>query len=248
MFKATLQDVSVLKDSLDAISSLITEATFKIDKNGMNLIAMDPASVAMVIFKILPSVFLEYESPQDSEMTINLPNFVSILKRARANDKITLELGENKLKIKMIGDFKRNFSLPLIELPHNVQKVPELKFKSGVELFANVLKDGIKDASMVSDCVVFEAKPESFIIKSFGDLSETQLELAKDSPSLLSLETDGEQKAKYSIDYLDKILKGIKPTDKVKLNFSTDYPVRIDCNKVDKYQLSFILAPRVDTD
>jgi proliferating cell nuclear antigen len=248
MFKATLQDVSMLKDSLDAISSLITEATFKIEKNGMNLIAMDPASVAMVIFKILPSVFLEYECPQDSEMTINLPNFVSILKRARANDKITLELSENKLNIKMVGDFKRSFSLPLIDVPHGSQKVPELSFKAKVEFIAGVLKDGIKDASMVSDCVMFEAKENSFVIKSFGDLSETKLELTKESPSLISLEVSGEQKAKYSIDYLDKIMKGIKPTDKIILSFSTDYPMRLDCNKVDKYQLSYILAPRVDTE
>ena len=248
MFKAVVQDILVLKDSLDAISSLINEGSFKVTKNGLELVAMDPASVAMVAFKILPSIFLEYSCEKEAEMTINLVNLVSILKRARANDRITLELTDSRLKIAMSGDFKRNFSLPLIDTPQSVQKIPDLSFKSKVELFANVLKDGVKDASMVSDCVVFEAKEGAFVIKSFGDLSETHLELAKDSPSLLSIETDGEQKSKYSIDYLDKMLKGIKSTDKIKINFSTDYPVRIDCNKIDKYQLSFILAPRVDTD
>ena len=248
MFKALIQDISVLKDSLDAISLLINEGTFKVTKNGLDLIAMDPASVAMVIFKIFPSAFLEYNFEEESEMTINLPNFVSILKRARANDKIKLELSESKLKISMVGDFKRNFSIPLIDTPHGSHNMPSLSFKSKVELFANVLKDGVKDASMVSDCVVLEANANSFVIKSFGDISETQLELAKDSPSLVSLETDGEQKSKYSIDYMEKILKGVKPTDKIVVNFSTDYPLRLDCNKIDKYQLSFILAPRVDTD
>lgn len=248
MFKAIIQDISVLKDSLDAISSLITEGTFKITTNGLSLVAMDPASVAMVIFNILPSAFLEYECSEESEMTINLPNFVSVLKRARANDKLKLELTESKLKINMEGDFKRSFAIPLIDTPHGSQKAPELSFKSKIELFANVLKDGIKDASMVSDCVVFEASPESFVIKSFGDLSETRLELTKDSPSLLSIESQETSKAKYSIDYLEKMLKGVKPTDKLLLNFSTDYPIKIDCNKIDKYQLSFILAPRVDTE
>ncbi len=248
MFKAVIQDVSILRDSLDSISSLITEGCFKITKDGMELIAMDPASVAMVIFKLLPSAFLEYNSEKEEIMTINLSNFVSILKRARANDRLTFELTESKLKIGMVGDFKRNFSIPLIDTPHGSQKVPDLSFKCKLEIFAGVLKDGIKDASMVSDCVVFEANPDVFIIKSFGELSETQLELTKDSPSLLSIESSKNVKAKYSIDYLERMLKGLKTSDKVKINFSTDYPVRIDCNKVDKYQLSFILAPRVDTD
>ncbi len=248
MFEALIQDVSVIKDSLDAISSLITEGTFSISKDGLELKAMDPASVAMVIFKILPSAFLEYSCEKDENATINLVNFVAILKRARANDRIKLELSESKLNIRMVGDFKRSFSLPLIDLAQNQQKIPDLTFKSKVELFSNVLKDGIKDASMVSDCVMFEAKPESFTIKSFGELSETQLELTKDSPSMISIESDGEQKAKYSIDYFEKMLKGTKSSDKIKISFSTDYPVRIDCNKIDKYQLSFILAPRVDTD
>lgn len=248
MFKATIQDVSTIKDSLDAISSLITEGTFKVSKNGIELIAMDPASVAMVVFRLLPSAFLDYECEKDDLMTLNITNFVSVLKRARANDKIALELTENKLNIKMVGDFKRNFSLPLIDTPPQSQKIPELTFNTKIELFANVLQDGIKDASMISDCVVFEANSEKFTIKSFGDTSETKLELAKNSPSMVTMEYTSDSSSKYSIDYLDKILKAAKSSDKIKLNFSTDYPVKIECSKIDRYQVSFILAPRVDTD
>lgn len=247
MFKASLQDVSVLRDSLDAIASLVSEGCFRLSENGIELIAMDPASVAMVSFKVLPSMFLEYDCDKEENVTLNLANFVSILKRVRPSDKITMELTESKFRVKMIGDFKRNFSMPLIDTPPGTHKMPELSFKSKIEVFAGVLKDGLKDASMVSDCVVFEAEPEAFHINSFGDLSETRLELAKGSPSLISLESEG-TKSKYSIDYLDRMLKGTKSTDKIHINFSTDYPLKIDCNKIDAFQLSFILAPRVDTD
>ena len=247
MFKASLQDVSVLRDSLDAIASLVSEGCFKISSNGIELIAMDPASVAMVSFKALPSMFLEYECDKEEQVTLNLANFVSILKRVRPTDKITMELTESKFKIKMVGDFKRNFAIPIIDTPPGTHKIPDLTFKSRIELFEGVMKDGLKDASMVSDCVVFEDEPNAFHINSFGDLSETKLELAKGSPSLLFLESEG-AKSKYSIDYLDRMLKGTKASDKIHLNFSTDYPLKIECNKVDAFQLSFILAPRVDTD
>ena len=248
MFKSKIQDITTIKDSLEAISSLLTEGSFKVSKEGIELIAMDPASVSMVIFKLLPSAFLDYECEKDDIMTLNITNLVSVLKRARANDRIAFELTENKLKIKMVGDFKREFSLPLIDTPPQSQKIPELSFNNNIELFANVLQDGIKDASMVSDCVVFEANEEKFSVKSFGDTSQTKLELEKNSPSMISMQSTKDSLSKYSIDYLDKILKAAKSSDKIKLSFSTDYPVKIECNKIDKYQLNFILAPRVDTE
>jgi proliferating cell nuclear antigen len=248
MFRATLQDVSLLRDSLDSIASLITEGSFAIDGEGIKLTAMDPASVAMVSLRILPTTFLDFSSQENQVVTLNIPNIVEILKRARANDQVTLELTENKLKITMQGDFKRNFSVPILETPHSHHKIPELDFKGRVVLNSNAMRDGIKDAAMVSDCVILQAEPTKFSIKSFGDISETNMELTKDATSLISLEVGSLIKAKYSIDYLDKMLKGSRVADQITLMFSTDYPMRIDCTAIDKLQLSFILAPRVDTD
>jgi proliferating cell nuclear antigen len=254
MFKATLQDVSLLRDNLDAVSSMITEGTFEISKGGLKLVAMDSASVAMVILQILPSAFLDYHCKEDSKMTISISNLVTIMKRARANDSIMLELDENRLKITMKGDFTRTFIVPLIDSVGTVQKVPELNFRGKVVISASALKDGIKDAQMISDCVIFETSPLSFVIKSSGDTSETRMELTKDSPSLNSLnlsegiEAGKTLRAKYSIDYIDKMLKGTKSADNVILQFSNDYPMKLDHTVVDKLQLSFILAPRVDTD
>jgi proliferating cell nuclear antigen len=248
LFRATLQDIGVIKDSLDSIAALITEGTFRINEDGMRLTAMDPASVAMVDFRILPSAFLDFSAPEEEVITLNITNFVEVLKRARANDQISLELADNKLKITMKGDFKRNFSLPIIDTLPGSQKVPDLEFKGRVVLATSALKEGIKDASMVSDCVIFEADPTTFVVNSMGDTSETRMELKKDAVSLEELEISTQIKSKYSIDYLEKMLKGAKFADSVKLQFSSDYPLRMDLVAVDKIQLSFVLAPRVDTD
>ena len=151
MFKASMQDFAKLKDSLEAISSLITEGNFRITKDGIRLVAMDPASVAMVILDVLPSAFLTYECDGDHSINLNITNFVTILKRAKANDMITLDLSDDKMRITMKGNVKRTFSLPIIVSADEEQKVPELDFKGKIEMDAEVMKDGIKDASMVSD-------------------------------------------------------------------------------------------------
>jgi len=46
---------------------------------------------------------------------------------------------------------------------------------------------------------------------------------------------------------LQKMIKGTKLTDKVVLNFGNDYPLKLEFN-TPKVSLSFILAPRVETE
>ena len=47
--KLTLAENNYLKDSITIISDLVTEGRFKIGTDAIELIAMDPANVAMVV-------------------------------------------------------------------------------------------------------------------------------------------------------------------------------------------------------
>ena len=77
---------------------------------------MDPANVAMVVFRLLSSAFVEYQVKEESTIAINLNNFKQVLRRIKANDNLTLEVMENKLKITLAGDNVRTFFLPLLDL------------------------------------------------------------------------------------------------------------------------------------
>ena len=59
--RLTLAEPSYLKESISIISDLVNEARFKITPNAIELVAMDPANVAMVVFKLLSSCFVEYD-------------------------------------------------------------------------------------------------------------------------------------------------------------------------------------------
>lgn len=229
---------------------MIIEGNFIIDKDGIRLIAMDPASVAMVIFHLLPSNFIEYNTDKQTIITLSIDKLVNVLRRANVNDKVTLQLDEeeNKLKILMKGKTSRHFSIPIIAGTKEEQKIPDLKFNSKIELDASILKNAVKDAAMISDCLVFEASKEGLKMYTKSDYGETETDVAKDSEGLISLNVNEKSKAKYSIEYLDKMIKATKFTDVLTIQFSTDYPIRMDFNVLDKLQLSFILAPRVDTE
>jgi len=250
MFKALLADVSVLRDSLDAVSSLINEGTFTINNDGLFLQAMDPSTVSMVIFHLLSSAFVDFKVDKEHKLTVNIDALVQVLRRANVTDQIILELDEekNKLLIRMRGSSVRTFSLPLISDEGKQQNAPDLKFPCKVEIEAGVFKEGIKDALMISDFIILNVKNNVFTMKSSGDSSSTKLVLDQDSPSLISIEHSSECTAKYSLDYLEKMSRAAKVADTLVLQFGTDYPLRMDYKTLDKLSLTFILAPRVENE
>tara|TARA_Y100000294_G_scaffold167862_1_gene177460 strand:- start:312 stop:1055 length:744 start_codon:yes stop_codon:yes gene_type:complete len=246
--RLTLAEPKYLKDSITIISGLVNEATFKIKPEAIELVAMDPANVAMVIFKLLSSSFTEYDVKNEVEIAINLNNFKQILRRIKPNDMLTLELDENKLKITLKGDTKRTFSLPIIELDEREQKIPDLSFNTQIKINSITFNEAVEDADIIAESVLLMAEAEKFMINAEGDLSKASIEIKKsDSTSINTTSTD-QIKAKYSIEYLKKMIVASKLCDDVIINFSKDYPLKLEYKVIDKLMMNFILAPRVEND
>ena len=247
--RLTLADPTYLKESISIISDLVNEARFKITPNAIELVAMDPANVAMVVFKLLSSSFTEYDVKKDTEMAINLSNLKQILRRASPKDMLTLELdADNRLKIELKSSTTRTFNLPTIELEEKEQKVPDLKFPVVVKTSSSILNEAIADVDVVGESVAFIAEPKKFTLQAEGDLSQAKIEIKEDEETKVSTNTDDKVKSKYSIEYLKKMINGSKLSDDVVIQFNKDYPLKLDYKTVDKVMLSFILAPRVEND
>ena len=246
--KLSLAEPKYFKDSVSIISELVNEARFKITKDAVELVAMDPANVAMVIFKLLSSSFTDYEVKEDTELAINLGNLKQILRRAKPDDMLKMELADNKLKIQLKGASTRTFSLPIIELEEKEQKIPELQFPMAIEMPSSVLNEAIEDVDIVADSVSFIADPDKLTVQAEGDLCHAKIDIAKGDSAKIDAEGSDKVKSKYSIEYLKKMIAGSKLADNVTLRFSKDYPLKLEYKEVDKVMLYFILAPRVEND
>ncbi|HME86788.1 MAG TPA: proliferating cell nuclear antigen (pcna), partial [Candidatus Nanoarchaeia archaeon] len=222
--------------------------TFKIKPEGLEMIAMDPANVAMVIFKLLSSCFSEYKIEKETSISINLNNLKQILRRAKPNDTVSLAVENGKLDILLKSDTSRKFSLPLIDIEEKEKKVPDLKFPVTIKTTASILSDAIEDVGIVAESVVFIANPSRVLIAAEGDLSKAEIEIKPDEKTRIDISGSEEIKSKYSVEYLKKMISGSKIADDVKIQFNKDYPLHIEFKSVDKAVLSFILAPRVDND
>ena len=163
-FKITLAEPKLLKESIVIVSDLLQEVNLKVKPDSIELVAMDPANVAMVVLRLFNSVFTEYNVEQEMTLGLNLSNLKQILKRAGPSDILTLEFEENMLKLRLLGKTDRTFKMPIIDLEEKEQKIPELKFPIKIITNSAILSEAIEDVSIVSEAASFTADNKSFVI------------------------------------------------------------------------------------
>jgi len=246
MFSLKLNEPRILNGSISILSDFITEATFSFQKEGIKLIAMDPANISMVVLNLLPSAFTEFKVETPVDITVNLEGLKQALKRAKPTDNLALTLEKNKLKITIFGRSTKKFYVPLLEREGKERKIPSLDFMATAEVDANEFRDYIDDASVAGDAVSFEADKNMFGISAGDAGSKVEVELMKGNDALLQLSVADTVKAVYSVEYLKKMARTAALADTVTVQFAKDYPLKLDFKSLNKFQMSFILAPRIE--
>ncbi|MBN2202643.1 MAG: proliferating cell nuclear antigen (pcna) [Candidatus Aenigmarchaeota archaeon] len=247
MFKAVTSNPKLLRDSIDTISLLIDDGLFRLKGNGIELTAADRATVSFVDFKLKSSAFDEYECDAEKDVGLNMINFLTILKRANTGDKMTLSLDEkeNKLEVILDGVSKRKFAIPLIEIRREeMPQVDKLEFMAEAEVRSDVIEQGINDADIIADSIIIEISSDTMKMYASGNSSKSELKLFKGTDVLTKLETPEDVSSRYSIDYLKKMVKGSKISDKISLKMGKDFPLRMGFENKDAV-LNIVLAPRV---
>lgn len=250
MFKAELEDVGLIQDSMKTISDLISEGLFQLKEDGIHLIAADPAMVALVDFKIEEDVFENYDLEEEDKVGLNLENFYSILRRANSDDTLTFEVREDESKfyITMENSSTREFSLPILNLSEDdIPSTDQLDFNVTANLETTVLESAIKDALVVGDSVTVSSDGSSLTIESEGDQSNVSFNIQEGSEGLIDIE-GSDASSMFSLDYLNSITGAKKLSDTVEIRLGQDFPMRLNFVVPDEARLSFVLAPRIEED
>jgi len=237
-----LEDPRVFTNLIGVISELVTEVRIKVNKDGMSLVAVDPATVAMVYFHIPKELFSEFNVEKDEVLGVNLDNLRAILRRTGLGSSLVLKKEDNLLKMSIQDKVKRDFTLALIDIEGEEKEMPEWEFKTVIKMDSQSFVDAIEDCAVVSDACTFTAEPNKFVVEAKG-LNSARTEFSSDEIQIFSESST----ARFSLEYLNKFIKGAKISNKVELNFSDNHPMRVNF-PAGKILLSFVLAPRVEQD
>lgn len=238
--RLTLENPKIFADIVTIISELVTEVRIKINRDGISLTAIDPANVAMVYFKIPSALFSEFEIDKEEEIGVNLNSLKAVLRRCGPGSALSLQKQDNMLKLEIRDRIKRDFSLALIEIESEEKQLPQWEFNSVIHISSDSLVEVIEDCSVVSDACTFVAEPNKFIVEAHG-LNSARAEFSSDDVEIHS----GNSTARFSLEYLNKFIKGAKISSKATLSFSDNHPMRLDFPS-GAVILSFVLAPRVE--
>ena len=238
-----LEHPRIFSEIISIISEMVLEVRMKVSKEGMSIIAIDPANVAMISFKLPASAFSQLDVDKEEVLGVGLDSLKAVLRRIKSGSVLTIEKQENELKIVINDKIKREFNLALIEIEDEEKEIPSLDFTSKIEMSSLDFSEAVEDCSVVADSCSFISESNKFIMNAKGSLNSFKSEFSSDE---LNIEAQ-EANSKYSLEYLQKMIKATKLTEKTIINFSSDYPLKLEFN-TPFLELSFILAPRVETE
>ncbi len=229
--------------AMEIVWNIIDEGTLEVNEDGIGLIAMDPSQVSMIAFAISKDMFNEYEVEKKEQLGLDINYLKNILKRAKAEEKLGLELDGKMLKIRFIGKkSKRSFKVPLLELSQGgFNKEPNVEYINNLKMDAGALKDIIKDASIVANYIRFEMTPDGFAAAAKSDFGEVKEEFEK-GEEILEVKVEEKAGALYPVKYLDDILKSVSKGDLVRLYMNTDMPLKMELT-VEGAKIRYYLAP-----
>ncbi|MAG02012.1 proliferating cell nuclear antigen (pcna) [Candidatus Pacearchaeota archaeon] len=237
-----LENPKIFSDIISIISDLVLEVRIKVSNEGLNITAIDPANVAMILFKLPSSAFSQLEIEKEEVLGVSLENLKAVLRRIKSGSVLTLSKHENELKIIIQDKIRREFNLALIDVEGEEKPIPNLDFISKIEMSSVDFLEAIEDCSVVADSCSFISEADKFTIQAKGSLNSFKSEFTDE----VNISAE-EASSRYSLEYLSKMIKGTKLTDKTVINFGKDYPLKLEFN-TSLIELAFILAPRVETE
>lgn len=246
MFKAVIS-AEVFKDAIEAVSTLVDEAKFRLTKDGISARAVDPANVAMVAFDLNAKAFDTFNAT-DSEIGVDLVRLMDILGMTSREDKIELSLNEEtrKLEIRTGG---LAYTLSLLD-PSSIRKepkVPNLELPAKIVLNGAELRRAVKAAEKVSDHMALGVVDKIFYVEAEGDLDKVRLEIPESS--LISLQASSNVKSLFSLDYLNDLVKSLGKAERVSIDLGTDYPVKFNFSIAGgNGDVTYLLAPRIESE
>ncbi|MDH4123201.1 MAG: proliferating cell nuclear antigen (pcna) [Thermoplasmata archaeon] len=244
MFQARTK-ADTLKELVTIVSTLVDEAKFTIDKEGISLRAVDPAHVAMVDLKLSKDAFDSYEA-EDTELGIDVAKLDQFLRLAKAGEPIDLIHDEEKRRLNVtVGNTTKKMSL-IDTTGMSEPKVPNLSLPAKVSLKIEEISQGIKASESVSDHIALTATADFFEIICEGDTDQVQMKLSKDQ--LIALDCEDKVKSLFPLEYFSNMMRAVPPQSKLDMFLGNDYPVKIEFNiSGEKGNVTYLLAPRIES-
>ncbi len=230
-----------------SIKNIIDEGVFTATSEGLSLRALDSSRVVMVDLFYPKEAFDEYDVSGEETVGVSFDVFSKILARGQSDETLELQSSGDSLTVAFEGHGRREFKIPQISM--SVEKLPEprISFSVTAKMMNAVFVDSIRAIEEVSDSVTFSATNDGKLyLIGAGDVEKVELELSIDNQSLIEINVDSPDKATYSVEYFDDMIKAARGADQVTIQYAQDSPAKVQFDYEGGGRLVFYVSPRVE--
>jgi len=247
VFSAKTSGSDDLKAIISAISTLVEEATFVANAEGITFRGMDPSHVALIDISWPNSAFEKYECDNDIKFGVRVDEFSKLIKRAEKQDSIEIGISEDNLLLVTIGKNKK-YKMRLIESSASDTPLPKIPYDAKIGLTSNAFDKILGDVQVVSDYLTIKATPSKAEFSGKGDSGEVLIDLEKGMEQLTDISVKQDSTGTYSLEYLNPVVKAVGTTaGSVTCEYSSAKPLRIEFKVANIGRIHFYLAPRVES-
>ncbi|HXV65700.1 MAG TPA: proliferating cell nuclear antigen (pcna) [Nitrosopumilaceae archaeon] len=247
VFSAKTSGSDDLKAIISAISTLVEEATFVANAEGITFRGMDPSHVALIDISWPNSAFEKYECDNDIKFGVRVDEFSKLIKRAEKQDSIEIGISEDNLLLVTIGKNKK-YKMRLIESSASDTPLPKIPYDAKIGLASSAFDKILGDVQVVSDYLTIKATTSKAEFSGKGDSGEVVIDLEKGMEQLTDISVKQESVGTYSLEYLNPVVKAVGTTaGSVTCEYSSAKPLRIEFKVANIGRIHFYLAPRVES-
>jgi proliferating cell nuclear antigen PCNA len=243
MFRASLNDAKNLKYIIESISELVDEAVFFLKGDVLSMEACDPSLVCKVELDLYSSFFNEYHTSEEKTLGLSMNALRKVSRRIHLGDGMEMELNGGTMDFTLRSTIERQFQCMLLEAQEEVLPTIDVEYPVFIEMDVSVFKEGVRDAAIVANSVLFEVNPEEMIISAEGDTERARIRIFKNSESVRRFEVEKSCSSRFNLGYLLSFLHSSYVSDRVHIHMGDkNLPLRIDF-PVEGMRLTFYLAP-----
>lgn len=247
VFSAKTSGSDDLKAIISAISTLVEEATFVANAEGITFRGMDPSHVALIDISWPNSAFEKYECDNDIKFGVRVDEFSKLIKRAEKQDSIEIGISEDNMLLVTIGKNKK-YKMRLIESSASDTPLPKIPYDAKIGLMSSAFDKILGDVQVVSDYLTIKATTSKAEFSGKGDSGEVVIDLEKGMEQLTDISVKQESTGTYSLEYLNPVVKAVGTTaGSVTCEYSSAKPLRIEFKVANIGRIHFYLAPRVES-
>lgn len=208
---------------------------------------LDKSHTRFMSVEFKKDFFAVYEVDDTESVTLFAEDMHKIVKSARKIDNVVIETNENYLVCKFESENGNSrifeFVLPAehIESP----TPPSLKMPVSLTVDLKELKQGINDLKVVGTKEIqFNVQNDLLSITAGTETSANYV-----YNILVDIESDEQLSARFTLEYIEQLLKFDKINKSIELNIGDDYPLLYSLeDEIMGVKVNGLIAPRIEVD